>query len=123
MTNFEKVLEFHQVFEAKIGETPHIPDDKLNLLRVGLIEEELDELKEAISNNDLVELADALGDILYVTYGFAVTAGIPIDEIFAEIHKSNMSKLDVNGRPLKRDDGKILKGPNFKPPDIKGLLQ
>lgn len=98
-----------------------IPTERFRL-RLELIEEELDEFVEAAVAEDIVEIADALGDLLYVVVGAALEYGIPLDAVVDEIHRSNMSKLDENGRPIYREDGKVLKGPNFTPPDIKGVL-
>lgn len=124
MTNEQKkVLEFHEKFEALIATKPTMPDFKTKVLRVSLIEEELDELIAALNNNDVVETADALGDLLYVVYGCAVTCGIDLEPVFDEIHRSNMSKLDADGNVIKREDGKILKSNLFFPPNIADVLE
>lgn len=123
-TNFEKVLEFHKVFECLINANPTLfGDENFLKLRVDLIDEEFRELKEAITNRDLVSIADALTDILYVTYGFGVSLGINLDAAFHEVHRSNMTKLDSNGQVIRRYDGKVLKGPNYTPPDLKTILE
>mgnify|MGYP003343800326 FL=1 len=101
---------------------PGIPDAALRKLRDDLIDEERDELKIALDAGDVVKVADALADILYVVYGTADTYGIPIDACFREVHRSNMAKLDENGKPIKRADGKFLKPPGWTPPDIAGVL-
>lgn len=122
-TNFERVQEFQEVYQLNIGETPHLPPQSERELRVKLLQEEFDEYLQGEANNDIVEIADALGDILYIAYGTAVSYGIPLDEIFAEIHASNMSKLDAKGRPIYRDDGKVLKGESYFPPKIKEIIE
>lgn len=121
-TNFQRVREFHEVFNCDISDTPKLPDEPSVDLRVDLIEEELDELYEGLKNDDIVEVADALTDMLYVVYGAGVTFGIDLDKCFEEVHRSNMSKLDENGNPVLRDDGKVMKGPNFSHPDLKKVL-
>lgn len=119
MTNFEMVKEFHRKFGAPIGLFPAaIPRERLEL-RLDLIEEEFNETAADMYVDDLIGIADGLADLLYVVYGAAVEYGIDIDAVFAEVHRSNMSKLDENGLPILRKDGKVLKGPNFSPPDIK----
>lgn len=127
MTNFEKVREFHTVFEADINK-PVIAGDEaykaLCDLRCKLIDEEyLEEFKPAAEAGDIVEMADALTDILYVVYGAGVAFGIPLDECFAEVHRSNMSKAGPDGRPMRREDGKILKGPNYFRPNLSAILR
>lgn len=122
MTNFEMVKEWHKKFGVPVGEHPqHIPNERFNL-RVDLLWEELDEYQCAVNEGNLVEAADALADILYVTYGAMVEHGFPADELFAEVQRSNMSKLGADGKPILREDGKILKGPNFFVPDIQRVL-
>lgn len=124
MSNFQKVREWHEAFGAAIGDTPSLDcPTTLNDLRLNLIEEELDELSAAVEVGDIVEAADAIADLLYVVYGAGVTWGLPVDELFAEVHRSNMTKLGLDGKPILRDDGKILKGPNFEKPDIVGVLK
>jgi len=107
-----------QSFGQEVKEKAEFPDNDTIVLRLELIEEELRELREAIGNADLVEVADALTDILYVTYGAGHAFGINLDECFSEVQKSNMSKLDENGQPIYREDGKVLKGPNYFEPDL-----
>lgn len=122
-TNFEKVREFEEIFGNTISDVPTIRDEKTKQLRINLIEEEFTELKQALENNDIVEIADALGDILYVTYGTGLHYGINLDEIVEEIHSSNLSKLDENNNPIFREsDGKILKGPNYRKPDLSSII-
>ncbi len=126
MTNFEKVREFHTVFEADINKPVIAGNDDYKALcdlRCKLIDEEyLEEFKPAMEAGDIVEMADALTDILYVVYGAGVAFGIPLDECFAEVHRSNMSKAGPDGRPMRREDGKILKGPNYSPPDLESVV-
>ena len=118
MTNFEKVEIFMKTFGQEVREKPSFSTDKINQLRVNLIKEELDELKEAMDNKDLLEVADALTDILYVTYGAGHALGIDLDKCFEEVQNSNMSKLDENGKPIYNDAGKVMKGPNYFKPDL-----
>ena len=119
MTNFEKVGIFMKTFGQEVKDKPSFSTEKINNLRVSLIEEELKELKEAMKNNDLLEVADALTDILYVTYGAGHAFGINLDKCFDEFQNSNMSKLDSNGKPIFNDFGKVMKGPNFFKPNLK----
>lgn len=123
MTNYEKVKEFHDKFEVVVQSKPSFPDDNTVELRVDLIEEELTELIVAIAEKDIVEVADALTDLLYVVYGAGHTFGIDLDKTFAEVHRSNMSKLGEDGRPVRRADGKVLKGQNYSPPDLTKILE
>ena len=109
MTNFEKVGNFMKTFGQEVKEKPSFSSDKINKLRLDLIAEELDELKLAMKNNDLLEVADALTDILYVTYGAGHAFGINLDKCFNEVQNSNMSKLDDNGKPIYNDSGKVMK--------------
>ena len=122
MTNFEKVGIFMKTFGQEVKDKPSFSNEKINNLRVSLIEEELKELKEAMKNNDLLEVADALTDILYVTYGAGHAFGINLDKCFDEVQSSNMSKLDSNGKPIYNDFGKVMKGPNFFKPNLKKFL-
>ena len=122
MSNFNKVGIFMKTFGQEVKTKPSFSSDKINKLRIDLIKEELDELKEAMDNNDLLEVADALTDILYVTYGAGHAFGIDLDNCFKEVQNSNMSKLDDNGNPIYRDDGKVLKGPNYKKPELGDLV-
>jgi predicted HAD superfamily Cof-like phosphohydrolase len=122
MTNFDKVKEFHNKFGVAFKNKPEFPDPDIVHLRVDLIEEELKELHEAIADNDIVEVADALTDLLYVVYGMGDVFGINLDMTFKEVHRSNMSKLGEDGKPVRREDGKVLKGPNYSPPDLKSIV-
>ena len=118
MTNFEKVRKFMETFGQEIKEKADFPNDKITSLRHDLIKEELDELKEAMDNNDIKEVADALTDILYVTYGAGHAFGINLDKCFEEVQNSNMSKLGSDGKPIYNDKGKVMKGPNYFKPDL-----
>jgi predicted HAD superfamily Cof-like phosphohydrolase len=118
MTNFSKVGIFMKTFGQDVKNKPSFSSDKINKLRLDLIIEELDELKEAINNKDLVEVADALTDILYVTYGAGHAFGINLDECFEEVQNSNMSKLDENGKPIYNEFGKVMKGPTYFKPNL-----
>ena len=122
MTNAERVKEFMEAFGQEVKESPELADHKTATLRLKLILEEYEELEEAQNEEDLVAIADALSDILYVVYGAAHAFGIPIDDCFEEVHNSNMSKLGADGKPIFRADGKVLKGPDFYEPDLKGVL-
>jgi len=119
---FNRVKEFMLKFGHKVESYPTFPDEKTVNLRLELINEEFNELKEAVVNKDLTEIADALGDILVVTLGAGAAFGIDLDAVFTEIHRSNMSKLGADGNPIYREDGKIMKGPNYSPPDIKSVI-
>ena len=118
MSNFSKVGIFMKTFGQDVKNKPSFSTDKINKLRIDLIKEELDELTAAIRNKDLLEVADALTDILYVTYGAGHAFGIDLDKCFNEVQNSNMSKLDNNGNPIYNDDGKVMKGPNYFKPDL-----
>ena len=118
MTNFGKVGHFMKTFGQEIKIKPNLSTEKINKLRVSLINEELEEFKEAIKNNDLKEVADALTDILYVTYGAGHAFGINLDKCFDEVQQSNMSKLGDDGKPIYNDKGKVMKGPNYFKPDL-----
>ena len=118
MTNFNKVGTFMKTFGQEVKNKPSFSTDKINKLRLDLIKEELDELKEAMDNKDLLEVADALTDILYVTYGAGHAFGINLDKCFEEVQNSNMSKLDENGKPIYNDAGKVMKGPNYFKPNL-----
>jgi predicted HAD superfamily Cof-like phosphohydrolase len=122
MTNFNKVKLFMETFGQEVKNKPSFSTVKINELRYNLIEEELEELKVAISNKDLLEVADALTDILYVTYGAGHAFGIDLDKCFEEVQKSNMSKLDLEGKPIYNDNGKVMKGPNYFKPNLKKFL-
>ena len=123
MTNFEKVKLFMETFGQEVKDKPAFPDLDTQALRYDLIKEELEELYEAMGQKDLVEVADALTDILYVTYGAGLAYGIDLDACFDEVQRSNMSKLGADGKPIYREDGKILKGPNYFEPDLKKYVQ
>ena len=118
MSNFNKVGIFMKTFGQEVKSKPSFSTDKINKLRIDLIKEELDELKEAMDNNDLLEVADALTDILYVTYGAGHAFGINLDKCFEEVQNSNMSKLSENGEPIYNESGKVMKGPNYFKPDL-----
>ena len=122
MSNFESVKKFMQTFGQQIKEKAEFPDEKITKLRYELIEEELQELKEAIDKKDIKEVADALTDILYVTYGAGHAFGINLDKCFQEVQNSNMSKLDQNGKPIYNEKGKVMKGPNYFKPDLTKLV-
>ena len=118
MTNFEKVGLFMKTFNQDVKDSSSLSTDKINTLRISLINEELEELKQAISEKNLTEVADALTDILYVTYGAGHAFGINLDKCFEEVQNSNMSKLDENGKPIYNEHGKVMKGPNYFKPDL-----
>ena len=118
MTNFDKVGIFMKTFGQEVKNKPSFSADKINKLRIDLIKEELEELTEAMKNKDLVEVADALTDILYVTYGAGHAFGINLDKCFDEVQNSNMSKLDENGKPIYNESGKVMKGPNYFKPNL-----
>ena len=118
MTNFNKVGTFMKTFGQEVKTKPSFSTDKINKLRLDLIKEELTELTEAMNNKDLLEVADALTDILYVTYGAGHAFGINLDMCFDEVQNSNMSKLDENGKPIYNEHGKVMKGPNYFKPDL-----
>ena len=118
MSNFSKVGTFMKTFGQEVKDKPAFSTEKINKLRIDLIKEELDELTEAMKNNDLLEVADALTDILYVTYGAGHAVGIDLDKCFEEVQNSNMSKLDENGEPIYNESGKVMKGPNYFKPDL-----
>ncbi len=122
MTNFKKVGLFMSTFGQEIKKNSSLSTDKINQLRIDLIEEELNELKEAINKKDLKEVADALTDILYVTYGAGHAFGINLDDCFEEVQKSNMSKLCENGKPIYNNKGKVMKGPKYFQPDLTKFL-
>ena len=118
MTNFKSVKKFMETFGQEIREKASFPDDKITSLRYDLIKEELEELKEAMDNRDIKEVADALTDILYVTYGAGHAFGIDLDKCFEEVQNSNMSELGSDGKPIYNDQGKVMKGPNYFKPDL-----
>ena len=118
MTNFEKVKTFMETFGQEVKSKPSFSSEKINDLRYNLIKEELDELKQAIDGKNLLEVADALTDILYVTYGAGHAFGINLDDCFNEVQNSNMSKLSTEGKPIYNQAGKVMKGPNYYKPDL-----
>ena len=122
MSNFRKVGTFMKTFGQEVKTKPSLSNDKINKLRIDLIKEELEELESAMKNKDLLEVADALTDILYVTYGAGHAFGIDLDQCFEEVQNSNMSKLDENGNPIYNDSGKVMKGPNYFKPDLSKFI-
>ena len=122
MSNFSKVGVFMKTFGQEVKDKPSFSTDKINKLRLDLIKEELNELTEEMNNKDLLEVADALTDILYVTYGAGHAFGINLDKCFEEVQNSNMSKLDDNGKPIYNEHGKVMKGPNYFKPDLKKFI-
>ena len=118
MSNFNKVKTFMETFGQEVKTQPSFSTDKINKLRFDLIKEELEELKVALENKDLLEVADALTDILYVTYGAGHAFGIDLDKCFEEVQRSNMSKLSEDGRPIYNESGKVMKGPKYFKPDL-----
>ena len=123
MTNFEKVKNFMQTFGQEVKKKPSFSSEKINNLRYALIKEELEELKEALDKKDFIEVADALTDILYVTYGAGHAFGINLDDCFEEVQQSNMSKLDNAGKPIYNDAGKVMKGPKYFKPDLSKFIK
>ena len=122
MSNFNKVKTFMNTYGQDVKEKAEFPQNKIVQLRIDLIEEELNELKEAVKNNDIVEVADALTDILYVTYGAGHSFGVDLDKCFDEVQRSNMSKLGVDGKPIYNESGKVMKGPDYFAPDLKKII-
>tara|TARA_B100000941_G_scaffold240313_1_gene183687 strand:- start:400 stop:771 length:372 start_codon:yes stop_codon:yes gene_type:complete len=118
MSNFERVKKFMEIFGQEVKKKAEFPDDKITSLRYDLINEELEELKEAIEKKNIKEVADALTDILYVTYGAGHAFGIDLDKCFAEVQNSNMSKLGKDGKPIYNEKGKVMKGPNYFKPNL-----
>ena len=123
MTNFEKVGKFMKTFGQEVKTTSGLSSEKINLLRIKLIIEELEEFKKAIEEDDIVEVADALTDILYVTYGAGHAFGIDLDKCFDEVQKSNMSKLGKDGKPIYNEEGKVMKGPNYFKPNLSKFVK
>ena len=123
MSNFEKVKKFMQTFGQEVKNEPSFPNDKIVNLRYGLIQEELSELKLAMQQRNIAEIADALTDILYVTYGAGHAYGINLDKCFEEVQKSNMSKLGDDGKPIYNDKGKVMKGPKYFKPDLSKFIK
>ena len=122
MSNFDKVGTFMKTFGQEVKTKPSFSTDKINKLRIDLIKEELEELKEAMQKKDLLEVADALTDILYVTYGAGHSFGIDLDQCFNEVQNSNMSKLGKDGKPIYNESGKVMKGPNYFKPNLKKFI-
>ena len=122
MSNFRKVGIFMKTFGQEVKDKPSFSSDKINKLRLDLIKEEFDELKDAINKKDLLEVADALTDILYVTYGAGHAFGIDLDKFFDEVQNSNMSKLDENGKPIYNESGKVMKGPSYFKPNLSKFI-
>ena len=122
ISNFEKVGDFMEAFGQNVEVEPTWPDFNTRDLRLELISEEFSELCQAMEDRDMVQIADALTDILYVVYGAGHSFGIDLDECFEEVHRSNMSKLGESGRPIYREDGKVMKGPGYFEPDLEGIL-
>ena len=122
MTNFESVKKFMQTFGQEVKVKASFPSEKIVNLRVDLINEELSELKQAVQKQDIKEVADALTDILYVTYGAGHAFGIDLDKCFKEVQKSNMSKLGPDGKPIYNDKGKVMKGPSYFKPDLRKFV-
>ena len=123
MTNFEDVKTFMKAFGQVVRTKPQLPDDKTMKLRFDLIKEELNELDHAIKTKNLREIADALTDILYVTYGAGCAYGIDLDKCFKEVQKANMSKLGKDGKPIYNEKGKVMKGPNYSEPNLKQFIE
>ena len=123
MTNFQSVKKFMQTFGQEVKDKTQFPSDKIINLRYELIKEELEELNQAIQDKDLKEIADALTDILYVTYGAGHAFGVDLDKCFIEVQESNMSKLDLDGKPIYNDFGKVMKGPNYFKPNLKKFIK
>jgi len=120
--NFGKAGEFMNVFGQETLTKPTLPNFDLAALRLDLIQEEVDELREGLANQDIVEIADALTDILYVVYGAGHAFGIDLDKCYAEVHRSNMTKLDEDGKPLFREDGKVMKSSSYEPPNLSKII-
>ena len=123
MSNFQKVGLFMKTFGQEVKTKPSLSSEKINNLRINLIHEELEEFKEAIKNNDLKEVADALTDILYVTYGAGHAFGVDLDKCFEEVQNSNMSKLGEDGKPIYNESGKVMKGPNYFKPNLSKFIE
>ena len=122
MSNFDDVKNFMNIYEQEVKTKPSFPNEKIVQLRYDLIKEELDELSVAINDKDIVEVADALTDLLYVVYGAGHSFGIDLDKCFAEVQRSNLSKLDIDGKPIYNENGKVMKGPNYSKPNLKQFL-
>ena len=122
MSNFDDVKNFMNIYGQEVKNNPSFPSEKIVKLRYDLIKEELDELSVAIRDKDIVEVADALTDLLYVVYGAGHSFGINLDKCFSEVQRSNMSKLNKDGKPIYNENGKVMKGPNYSKPNLKQLL-
>ena len=122
MSNFDDVKNFMEIYGQEVKTKPSFPSEKIVQLRYNLIKEELDEFSVAINDKDIVEVADALTDLLYVVYGAGHAFGIDLDKCFAEVQSSNMSKLDKDGKPIYNESGKVMKGPNYSKPNLKQYL-
>ena len=122
MSNFEKVKNFMTTYGQEVKKSAFFPDENIIKLRLKLIKEELEELEQALNDKNLLEVADALTDLLYVTYGAGHSFGIDLDACFEEVQRSNMSKLDENGKPIYNEYGKVMKGPNFSKPNLKQFI-
>ena len=123
MSNFDDVKVFMQTYGQEIKEKPEFPDEKVIDLRISLIKEELDEFEEALKDKNLIEVADALTDLLYVTYGAGLAFGIDLDKCFTEVQRSNMSKLGEDGKPIYNEQGKVMKGSNYYKPNLKQFIE
>ena len=123
MSNFEEVKKFMKAFGQEVRSKPYFPDEKTTKLRLDLIREELNELEQVVEDKDLNEIADALTDILYVTYGAGCAYGIDLDKCFKEVQRANMSKLGKDGKPIYNEKGKVMKGPNYSAPNLKQFLE
>ena len=122
MSNFDDVKNFMEIYGQEVKTKPSFPSEKIVQLRYDLIKEELDELSVAINDKDIIEVADALTDLLYVIYGAGHSFGIDLDKCFAEVQRSNLSKLDIDGKPIYNENGKVMKGPNYSKPNLKQFL-
>ena len=123
MSNFDDVKIFMKTYDQEIKENPEFPEEKVIDLRISLIKEELDEFQEALKEKNLVEVADALTDLLYVTYGAGLAFGIDLDKCFAEVQRSNMSKLGADGKPIYNEQGKVMKGSRYYKPNLKQFIK
>ena len=123
MSNFTDVKKFMETFGQIVRTKPQFPDEKTMQLRYDLIQEELDELKQGMKTKNLKEIADALTDILYVTYGAGFAYGIDLDKCFKEVQRANMSKLGKDEKPIYNEKGKVMKGPNYSPPNLKKFVE
>ncbi len=122
MSNFDDVKDFMEIYGQEVKTKSSFPNKKIIQLRYDLIKEELDELRQAIKEKDIIEVADALTDLLYVVYGAGHAFGIDLDKCFAEVQRSNLSKLDIDGKPIYNENGKVMKGPNYSKPNLKQFL-